>query len=80
MFSHLLAQVTYENSVGLVSQIGWPGLILYIVVTRLDRLEHTLKGLSKALWMDLASRPYTDIIIKDIARAEISKMESSGKK
>ena len=58
----------------IIAQVGWPGLVLWIVVRALDRIEHSLKGLSKALWMDLASRPHADEFVKQEARRMLAKM------
>lgn len=49
---------------------------------RAEETNHVMRGLSKALWMDLASRPYSEPFIKDEARRMVTKMdaESDGKK
>lgn len=58
----------------LVSRLGFGGLLTWIVSVRLDRLEHTLKGLSKALWVDLAQRSGPGFI-QDEARRMLDKMD-----
>lgn len=69
----------------LVSQFGFAGALLWILVRRLDRyedlnerraerFEHVLRGLSRALWIDLAARPYSDLATKEQARKILSEM------
>lgn len=76
---HLLAQITSDNVLDTVTKIGWPGIVLLIVTRWLERIEHTVKGLSMALWMDLASRPHTDPYVKKTADREIARMEAKEK-
>ncbi len=66
-----IAQVTEFGP--LISQLGFGGLLTWIVSVRLDRLEHTLKGLSKAMWMDLAQRSGPGFI-QDEARRMLEKL------
>ena len=72
--SHFFAQMA--DYAQIATQVGWPGLVLWLVVRALDRIEHSLKGLSKALWMDLASRNHGDPYIKSVAQREIDRMEA----
>lgn len=72
--SHFLAQLADVPIGSIIAQVGWPGLVLWIVVRSLDRIEHSVKGLSKALWMDLASRPHADDFVKNEAKRMLSRM------
>lgn len=74
---HVLAQlVTTENAYDVITKVGWPGAVLWIVVRRLDSLEHAMKGVSKALWMDLASRPDAAPFVKAEAKRMIERERS----
>lgn len=75
-FTQLFAQLSDYGP--LVSQFGFGGLLVWVVSVRLDRLEHTLKGLSKALWMDLAQRSGPGFI-RDEAKRMLSRMEPKEK-
>ena len=71
---NFVAQVADVSFASIIAQVGWPGLVLWIVVRSLDRIEHTMKGLSKALWMDLASRPHADAFVKNEAKRMLSRL------
>ncbi len=77
---HFLAQIPGEQIIDLLAKVGWPGIVLLIVARGLERIEHTVRGLSMALWMDLASRPHSDPFIKQTAQKEIARMEAREKK
>lgn len=83
---HLIAQSEVANFTPILAQFGWPGLILLIIIKWLDRMErvvergfenqaHVNRGLSKALWTDLAARPYSDAMIKAEAIRELAKIQ-----
>lgn len=83
---HLLAQISTDNVVDVLTKVGWPGVVLLLVMRGLERLEramekfdHTMKGLAMGLWMELASRPHADPFIKATAQREIAKMEAREK-
>lgn len=83
----IIAQAALGDLAPLIGQIGWPGVVLLIVVKWLQRLEraidrseHTNRGLSKALWMDLASRPYSSAYIKAEADRMITRMDATANK
>ena len=70
------AQAVTSLDVGtIITQVGWPGLVLWIVVRALDRIEHNLRGLSKAMWMDLAARPGADEFVKNEAKRMLRKLD-----
>tara|TARA_R110000868_G_scaffold187831_2_gene430549 strand:- start:101 stop:349 length:249 start_codon:yes stop_codon:yes gene_type:complete len=75
-----ISESTTGGIPGLVVQFGFGGVVLLMVHKGLERIEHTLRGLSKALWMDLASRPYTDKIIRDQANKIVAEMDAERKK
>lgn len=76
---HLLAQlVSTSEGIDILAKVGWPGAVLWIVVRRLDSLEHAMKGVSKALWMDLASRPDAAPFVKAEAKRMIDRDRSKG--
>lgn len=77
---HLLAQITSDSIIDLATKIGWPGVVLLLVSRGIERIEHTMKGLSMALWMELASRPHTNPFVRRMADKEIAKMEAQEKK
>ncbi len=82
MTTTLLSQISESTAgglPGLVVQFGFGGVVLLMVHRGMERIEHTLRGLSRALWMDLASRPYTDKIIRDQAHKIVAEMDA-GKK
>lgn len=83
--TNLLAQAADYGP--LVSQFGFGGALMWILVHRLDRYEdanarraerndHILRGLSRALWVDLASRPYSDRPTKDQAKKILAEMDA----
>ena len=58
--------------------------MVWIVLRGQERMEaaqhttdHVLRGLSRALWVDLASRPYSDAATKVQARKIIAEMDAS---
>lgn len=77
---HALAQIATDGIMDIVTKVGWPGVVLLVVMRGLERIEHTVKGLSMALWMDLSSRPNADDFVKKTAAKEIAKMEAREKK
>lgn len=70
----MLAQASTDYG-ALIAQCGFGGMVLIIVSRWLERIDHTLRGLSMALWTDLAARPTSTPYIQDMARKQISKME-----
>lgn len=68
-----LAQVA--DYAPIVSSVGFPGVVLIILVRWLERMDHTLQGLSRALWCDLASRPGVDAYIKQEAKRMMTKID-----
>lgn len=76
----ILSQISGDLILDLTAKIGWPGIVLVLVNQRIDRIEHTMKGLSMALWMDLASRPHADPFIHKTAQKEIARLEAQEKK
>lgn len=74
----LLSQI--NEYAPMVPQLGFGGLVLWIVSRGLERIEHVLRGLSIALWTDLAARPYSDQFIKEQARKILSDLESERKR
>lgn len=76
LFAQFIAQITTDNVVDIVAKIGWPGVILILLSRGLDRLDHTVKGLSMALWMDLSTRHGADPFVRETARKEIAKLEA----
>lgn len=90
MMTTICAQATAEYG-PLVAQFGFGGAVLFILVrwldsvtkwmeridNRMERSDHTMRGLSKALWMDLASRPNADSIIKEHAKQMVVRMDSA---
>lgn len=76
MIHELFAQLTSADGIDILAKVGWPGAVLWIVVRRLDSLEHAMKGVSKALWMDLASRPDAAPFVKAEARRMIDREKS----
>lgn len=73
MISVILCQVT--DYVPLIPQLGFGGLALWVVARGQERIEHVLRGLSIALWTDLAARPYADAFVKDQARKILTELE-----
>lgn len=72
VISNFVAQISdYGPAIG---QFGFGGVTLWIVNSRLTALEHTMKGLSKAMWMDLAQRSGPGFIQEE-ARRMLAKME-----
>jgi hypothetical protein len=63
----------------LMGQYGFAGMLCWVIVKRLDRIEHVVAGLSKALWFDIAARPSADKFIKDQAKKVIAEMERDKK-
>lgn len=70
-----------------ISQLGFGGIIVWVVLSginridsRLERMEHTQRGLSSALWADLAARSPEGSFIYEQAKKMLSKMENSGGK
>lgn len=68
----------------MIAQYGWPGIVLLVVIRWLqriekacDRMEHSNRGLTKSLWTDLASRPYSSNFIKAEADRELARMEAT---
>lgn len=74
MFAIVLAQLTDAGP--LIAQFGFGGLLVWIVTVRLDRIEHTMRGLSKALWMDLAERSGPGWI-RDEAKRTLDNMDAT---
>ena len=86
----LLSQIPFDA--GALAQMGFGGALLVIVARFLDRmmdrleaLEHTMKGLSKALWMDLSCRPDASEFVRQESKRMLDRMEAtenaaSGKK
>lgn len=77
----IVAQATEYGPI--VAQYGFGGAVLWILVKWMEsitkwmeRIDHTLRGLSKAMWMDLASRPTADAIIQAHAKQMIAKMDA----
>lgn len=67
----------------LIAQFGFGGAVLWILVKWMEsitkwmeRIDHTIRGLSKAMWMDLASRPSADAIIKKHAMEMVAQMDA----
>lgn len=67
-----------------VSQLGFGGIIVWVVLaginridSRLERMEHTQRGLSSALWADLAARSPEDSFIYKQATKMLAKIEST---
>ncbi len=80
---HALILATFLAQVAdfgpLVAQFGFGGLLVWIVTVRLDRIEHTMRGLSKALWMDLAHRSGPGWI-RDEAERTLDRMDANDSK
>ena len=85
----LISQIPFDA--GALAQMGFGGALLVIVARFLDRmmdrleaLEHTMKGLSKAMWMDLSCRPDASGFVQQEAKRMLERMEalenSAGKK
>lgn len=81
---HLLAQVATDGFIEVFKTVGWPGVVLLFVMRGMERIErameqfaHSNKGLSMAIWMELASRPHADPFFKAAAQREINKMEAA---
>ena len=85
----LISQIPFDA--GALAQMGFGGALLVIVARFLDRmmdrleaLEHTMKGLSKAMWMDLSCRPDASGFVRKEAQRMLERMEalenSAGKK
>lgn len=85
----LISQIPFDA--GALAQMGFGGALLVIVARFLDRmmdrleaLEHTMKGLSKAMWMDLSCRPDASGFVRQEAKRMLERMEalenSAGKK
>jgi len=70
----LLAQIAEVSE--LVAKVGWPGVVLWVVVTRLDRIEHAMKDFSAALWLDLASRPGSEDSLKQKAQERVAQLKN----
>lgn len=84
---HLIAQFPASGDISsLITSFGWPGVVLLVVIRWLqriekacDRMEHSNRGLTKSLWTDLASRPYSSSFIKAEADRELAKIEAARK-
>lgn len=72
--SLIWAQMADPQVAGLITSVGWPGLVVWIMTRHMDRMESTLKGLSKALWYDLATRDSSNDAIKAEAKKELQRM------
>jgi len=79
IISEVVAQATSGTGdwSALIAQLGFGGMILLVVSRWLERIDHTLKGLSMALWTDLASRPQATDYIKETAKNQIARMEAN---
>lgn len=77
--NHLLSQINQEMVMDLLTKFGWPGVMLLIVMRGLERIEHTVRGLSMALWMELSTRRDADPFVRATAQREIAKMEAKRK-
>lgn len=75
LIASILAQTGTDYG-AIVAQCGFGGMVLIIVSRWLERIDHSLKGLSMALWSDLASRPSSTPYIKDMAQKQITRMEN----
>lgn len=80
---HSIAQLSEAVS-GLapVAQMGFGGALLIIVVRWLTRVEagladvtHAMRGLSKAIWMDLAERAVPGSFIREEAKRTLQRMD-----
>lgn len=81
----VLPQVGFGGTL-LVVIIRWLNRVEVFITTRLDAMErtsaqrneetnHVIRGLSKAMWMDLASRPYSEPFIKEEAKRMLDKLK-----
>lgn len=77
-----LAQVNVDPAAAV--QFTFGGALLVIIskfldrmMDRLESLEHTMKGLSKALWMDLSVRPDATEFVRQESRRMLDKMEAA---
>ncbi len=71
----------------LVAQFGFGGATLWVLVKWMEsitkwmeRIDHTMRGLSKAMWMDLASRDGAEAFVKEHARKMVEKMDADSNK
>lgn len=72
----IIAQIDAAWAADIATRVGWPGIVLWIVASKLDQMEHTMRGLSKALWMDLAQRSTADDFIRKESEKMLAKMEA----
>lgn len=83
---YIIAQTSLAQAADygpLVAQFGFGGATLWILVKWMDsittwmgRIDHALRSLSKAMWMDLASRESADKFVRDHARQMVSQLEN----
>lgn len=80
-FADLISQINMDPAS--VMQFGFGGALLIVITRFLDRmmdrleaLEHTMKGLSKALWMDLSCRPDASGFVREEAKRMLDRMEA----
>lgn len=81
--NHIISQLPKGSATvaaQLVTQLGLGDVLSLIFMRGMERIEHTLRGLSRAPWMDLASRPYTDKIIREQAHRVVAEMDAEKKK
>lgn len=78
----VISQLAIDN-VPMVAQLGFGGVLILVVlrgfdliIRSLERIDHTMKGLGRAVWMDLASRPHADQYIRDEAHRVIERMDA----
>lgn len=79
----LIAQASDAAAAGipaLIAQFGFGGILVVVVMRGMERIEHTLKGLSRALWSDLASRPYSQPFVKEQAKKICAQMDADDEK
>lgn len=75
----LIAQFT-ADMIKPFAEVGWPGIFLWVVVSRFDRMERALTDLSSALWANLAANPSSEELVKEEARKRLAKIESAKSK
>lgn len=82
---HFIAQATELAALaGPWAQMGFGGALLYVIVrwlqrienvvsSRLEGVEHAMRGLSKAIWLDLANRADAGSFVREEAKKSIDR-------
>ncbi len=90
-FCHVIAQVAANivaqmDTATLLPQFGFGGLVVWVVVSWLKKIEvslenlnHTVRGLSKAIYLDLAERAQPGSFVREEAKRMVEKEKAREK-